>query len=304
MECLEFQSHLRAYLIGEVDEPLFGDLVEHEASCPSCRALVAERATELEPPAWNFGEADFRKAREEIRARTEGADCLWVELRMAEALEEPLASAESRLVREHVADCTSCQRMRDALQALPTYYAAFPRLRAERSLTRVVLERTLGPRPSFADVVRALWRRPDAVWEAAMACALIGAVIFGGRLPTYHAVSTRIQEVAQAQVPGLAEGQAARDDQRFGVARKAAAEIAAAWAEFEGRAEAVSAWMKRVGDDVREGDHTGLLEELRTVLEPIGLYPGEAEDPSVETNSEVDSNDGSSRDGGDDEPER
>ncbi|MEZ4648450.1 MAG: zf-HC2 domain-containing protein [Candidatus Eisenbacteria bacterium] len=270
MKCHEFQSRLRAYLLGEVREPQFGALVEHEASCPDCRALALERSMDLEP----FYELDAKERefdRERIRARTEGRDCRWVEIRMAEALEDPLASGDAVLVREHVADCPSCQRMRDALQALPEYYASIPDLKPDRAFTQAVLARTIGPRPGILEVFRALWRRPEAVWEAAMACALVGAILFGSRVPTYDSVSDRIQEVAQVQMPVISE--TGVSENRFGPWRRVASRVEWMWEQVEGRAEQVSDWGGRTRTHFQDGNYPALLEDLRFVLDPIGLYP-------------------------------
>jgi hypothetical protein len=223
--------------------------------------------------------------RERIRARTEGKDCRWIEIRLAEALEDALARGDAALVREHVADCPSCQRMRDALQALPEYYASLPEIRAERAFTRDVLARTIGPSPGILEVFRALWRRPEAVWEASMACALVAAVLFGSKLPTYNSVSGRIQEVAQAQVPAIGDA-TAPGEERFGVVKRAGRRIGWVWEEVEGRAQLVSQWGERVREDFEEGDYPALLEELRIVLDPVGLYPEKEPAGSDETSDE------------------
>ena len=270
MECHEFQSRLREYLLGEVREPWFGALVDHEANCADCRALALERSMDLEP-SFDLDTSEREFDRERIRARTEGRDCRWVEIRMAEALEDPLARGDDVLVREHVADCPSCQRMRDALQALPEYYAAIPELKPDRAFTQAVLERTIGPRPGILEVFRALWRRPEAVWEAAMACALVGAVLFGSRVPTYDSVSDRIQEVAQVQVPGI--GDTAAGENRFGTLKRATQRVGWMWGQVEGRAEQMSEWGGRARTHFEEGNYPALLEDLRFVLDPIGLYP-------------------------------
>lgn len=274
MDCREFRNRMREYLRGEISEPLFGRFVDHEAECANCRALAAERAGDL-GVVGPFGAGVRADERERVRARTEGGDCRWIELRLAEALEDPLASSDAILVSEHVADCPSCQRMRDALQALPDYYTSAPRLRAERSFTRAVLARTLGERPGFLEVFRALWRRPESVWEAAVACALVAAVLFGSRLPTYDAVSGRLQQVAQAQVPVIGEEGPV---EQLGFFTRTLQGVGEAWREVEGRAELISAWGGRVRADFERGDYPALLQEIRTVLEPIGLYPQQTPD--------------------------
>ena len=285
MDCREFHSRVREYLLGDLREPHFGAFVEHEATCPACRTLAIERAIDLEPLALSFTPSSREEDRERIRARTEGRDCRWIEIRMAEALEDSLARSVEVLVREHVADCPSCQRMRDALQALPEYYASIPQIRTERAFTREVLARTIGPRPGILEVFRALWRRPEAVWEAAMACALLAAVLFGSRLPTYSAVSGRIQEVAQAQVPAIGETTVAGEE-RFGVVKRTGRRIGWFWEQVEGRAQLVSHWGDRVREDFEQGDYPALLEELRIVLDPVGLYPEKEPAGSDETSDE------------------
>ena len=118
-----------------------------------------------------------------------------------------------------------------------------------------------------------------------MACALVAAVLFGSRLPTYDAVSDRIQEVAQAQVPAIGEGTVPGEEQ-FSVIRRAARRVGWMWDEVEGRAEVVSQWGERVRENFEKGDYPALLEELRIVLDPIGLYPQKEAGGGDETSDE------------------
>lgn len=280
MQCREFLRHLHDYLRGRVPEPLFGSLVEHETECPVCRATAAEMDVD---PSGGLPRSASDESDAPVRAilrRTAGRDCRWVELRMADALEDELPGDLSLLVAEHVKECASCQRMRDMLESLPAYYAALPSLRPSRAFTETVLARTSGRRPAFLDVVRALWRRPEAIWEASLACAVAVMLIFGKSVPTVDELTEHVQSVSQTA--GLSDFhpfagrahilQPVRDTFHAGRNR---------WTRFEEGAVEVSEWTVRVGTSVRERDMGALLREIRLALEPFGLYPGNG----VETDS-------------------
>jgi hypothetical protein len=285
MLCREFLRHLREYLRGQVSEPLFGALVEHEAECATCRAHAAELDVEPSPTsaAVSASEEEVHPVRRRILERTAGRDCRWVELRMAEALEDEPSSDLRLLVSNHVTECASCRRMRDMLQALPAYYELLPQLRPGASFTNAVLERTVGPRPSFFDVVRALWRRPEAMWEAAMACALAAVLLFGKHLPTFDQITHTMEEVSQATgLFGLdrlsdpfGEGGVPAPLQPLADTFGA---LQSRWQRVEASAVEASEWTRRVGNHLREGDPAALLREIRVVLEPLGLYPGNGEE--------------------------
>jgi hypothetical protein len=277
MQCHEFRKHLHEYLRGRVSEPLFGMLVEHEAECLACRAGAAE--LDVEPAG-----ATLRSSSEEknipvrhILERTAGQDCRWVELRMAEALEEELPADLLLLVSSHVAGCASCRRMRDMLQALPSYYGLLPALQPSREFTGSVLARTVGRRPGFFDVVRAMWRRPEAMWEAALACAVAVMLLFGQYVPTVDEVTQRVEAASQAT--GLSSFDPFRGSPEIldplgdalGAARSR-------WGHVESGAIEVSAWARRVSAALHDRDSGALLREIRLVLDPLGLYPGNGDE--------------------------
>ncbi len=271
MECREFQHHLSDYLGGELGEPFFGQMVEHEVECTRCRATVLE-ADVLPSPLLDTKER--RQVQEQIRVRTEGRDCHWIELRMAEALEESLDPSDREIVRVHIEDCASCQRMRDMLQALPDFYSQLPELSAGREFTREVLALTSGPVPGVIQILRALWRRPEAVWEVALAGGLVVAILFGNQVPEYSSMSAWVKDAAVAQMPmGNQVWKTEDGKQRFGFVTDGAAQVHTTWKKVEEKAGGVSDWMQRSGEDIRTGDYTGLLDEIRVVLEPLGLYP-------------------------------
>lgn len=183
MDCKSFRELLPRYLGGNLAEPDFGRMVEHEAACPGCHRLASERMPESsvkDPGTSWLGET---------LQRTIGSDCRYIEKRLAEAMDSPPDPDTARLVTGHLARCPSCRALAGVMRELPAFYRAFPRLRADRSFVGRILERTSRPRavriPSmgtqqtrwrrvgFLDVLRALWRRPEAVWEGAVVCALM-----------------------------------------------------------------------------------------------------------------------------------
>jgi hypothetical protein len=291
-----------AYLSGEMVEPKFGEMVEHEATCPVCRRLVAEHpssaprsAEDDEMPSASKRRAP--RAKEfltSVIARTSGSDCDWVSLRMAEAMDDPLAEESVGPVREHLADCRSCQRLRDQLNALPEYYDALPVLQGNRGFTEAVLARTVGPRPSFLEVVRAIWKSPGTLWESATACALVVAVVFGSALPSFESVSDSVsdsvREVAQsAQVPTVRWGALESSNERPSLLRRWSSGATNAWSGIETKATTVSDWSTRTSEDIRTRDYPGLLEDIRVVLEPLGLYPDSDEKPDLKPEVEAES---------------
>lgn len=289
MQCREFLRHLHDYLRGRVPEPLFGSLVEHEAECRACSAAAAEMDVDPSSAFLRSSSEENNLPMRAILSRTAGRDCRWIEFRMAEALEEDLTSEVGLLVADHLRECPSCQRMRDMLEALPAYYAALPTMRARSAFTDAVLARTSGRRPTFLDVVRALWRRPEAMWEAALACAVAVMLLFGQSVPTVDEVTERVQAVSQAT--GLSNFDPLQEGPE--ILRPLRATFLAGrdrWERFEESAVEVSEWTLRVGTSVRERDLGALLREIRLVLEPFGLYPGNGQEtesvlPDVQTNS-------------------
>jgi len=308
MICRDFTRSLLAYLQGEMAEPKFGEMVEHEATCPACRRLVAEHpASEprlnaeetgsVSPGQTESAEEVAQGAKEfltSVIARTSGSDCDWVSLRMAEAMDEPLVKESVRPVREHLEDCPSCRRLRDQLNALPEYYDALPLLKGSQRFTEAVLARTVGPRPNFLEVVRAIWRSPGTLWESAVACALVVAVVFGSVLPSFDSVSDSVsdsvREVAQsAQVPTMRWGTLASSGERPSLLRRWSTGAANAWSGIETKATTVSEWSARTSEDIRTRDYPGLLEDIRVVLEPLGLYPDSDQKPDLEPEAEAES---------------
>ncbi|MBK8232451.1 MAG: hypothetical protein IT349_05015 [Candidatus Eisenbacteria bacterium] len=296
MICDRFRAVLSRYVRGELVEPEFGAAVEHEAICSECReaALLAWEAVE-------GGETVATTAPllplESLLARTTGSDCSYVELRVAEDLDEPLEVALRARIEDHLGGCASCRRMREILHELPAFYALYPVLKPDRAFTREILDRTIGPRPGFLEIVRTLWRRPEAVFEAAVACALVTVLIFGRSQPDYTVMADRAEQLVSEQlqkvVPERASVHGVRD-----VLAQTGTSVGDFLAPRDGHlrrrvdgvytsAVKVSSWMERAGIDLRNGDYQALLSDLRGVLGPLGLYPkpraiGEAPETGVE----------------------
>lgn len=282
MTCERFAQLLQAYARGELGEPEFGDCVEHEAICASCRDSALEAWSEVAAPAAvHEGVPSDSLADPTLLARTVGSDCLYVELRIAEALDDEPSNVVVRQIRQHLDGCASCRRMREILSELPDWYALYPQLTADRAFARDVLDRTIGPQPGFIDVVRALWRRPEAIFEAAVACALVTALLFGHAHPPYleikgqaeQAVTEQIQKIApeRAEVHGLRDALVQTSTSvsyllgpRDGYLRRQAVRA------YDGTVK-VSAWMERAGSDLRTGDYQALMREIQGALRSFGI---------------------------------
>jgi hypothetical protein len=191
------------YLAGRVPEPEFGLLVEHEASCAACQQFASEQMSPLSEYAGSKASrptAEEDLAIDRILERTVGRDCRWVEMRLAEAVDAPLDPEISALVENHVTDCSACRALSAVVGDLPAFYAVYPRLRAGRVFAREVVARTAGPKPGVFEVLRALWRRPEAVWEGAVACALLIAPLAGEPILTGFHMAGKAGQVTGQQM--------------------------------------------------------------------------------------------------------
>ncbi len=207
MDCKTFRELLPCYLGGDVPADLFDALVEHEATCSTCQELAAAtmggpagagRSATVEPAGdWMARTLD----------RTVGADCGYIRLRLAEAVDAPLVADSARRVETHLEACADCRALATVLRELPAYYDALPRLRADDAFAREILARTVPARPSVLAVLRALVRRPEALWEGAAVCALLAAPLAGpsmtGWIHSARQAGDRIeQQVSVASIAG------------------------------------------------------------------------------------------------------
>lgn len=304
--CPGFRQRLDAYLEGALPPADFDAMAEHEASCPACHELAVDRQSK-EAPMGPPGEG-LRIGRD-VFGRTIGSDCEYVARRLAEipdlaravvrgaAVEETgVARMQSSstevtdpedLTAAHLRRCASCRRLRDVLQDLPAMVACVPRLRADRSFTAAVLRRTSGLRPSVADVLRALWARPEAMWEAALACTLVTMMLFGNtlaeRTPGHSAGGLGQLQQAAVQSAGETIGGIGA----FVIGRGSAVletpveAVRKAYDTVLRQAGSFSGWAEQTRTDLREGDWGGLLLDMRAALSRIGLDPIPA-DPATE----------------------
>jgi hypothetical protein len=197
MDCRTFQQLLPRYLRGGLSAAEFDRMVEHEAGCAACRELAAtmmsaegdprtpSRLREIES-AWagrdRAGEAPADTGRDWMAAtlsRTVGADCNYIRQRLAEALDARPAADTAGRVKQHLEECADCRGMAAMMQALPEYYDALPHLRADQSFVREIIARTLPARLGWLAVLRALVRRPEALWEGAVVCAILAVPLAG-----------------------------------------------------------------------------------------------------------------------------
>lgn len=297
MACSDFRRDLRAYLQGELSEPRFGEMVEHEASCAECRLLVLEASANQSADEPGVERASLRsRARaggepdatfEALLARTTGDDCGYVERRLGEGLDEPIDLDLARRVTVHLADCARCRRLRDVLEELPVWYRAVPLLRADRAFTKEVLQRTLGPEPGFFDVLRAWWRKPESLWEAAVVCGMLTFLMFGKSWSTVRDVRGRTEQVIAAQVginsaDALSSGINSTYDHALGAFSAPARILAERWNGLRTLVVQASSSMERAGKDLRTGDYEALLRDLNLMR---GANEAPQESPSAPADS-------------------
>lgn len=174
MDCKTFTELLPKYLAGDLSEAEFSQMVAHEAACESCAALAAASMAPAETETDTTDGKDDWLA--ETLERTLGADCRYIESKLAATLD---GEALDELSKRHLIDCPNCQAMALMMETLPEFYAAWPQLRADKKFVKEVMALTVGKVPSMWDVFRALVRRPEALLEGALACALIAAPFVG-----------------------------------------------------------------------------------------------------------------------------
>ncbi|MCK4305138.1 MAG: zf-HC2 domain-containing protein [Candidatus Eisenbacteria sp.] len=214
MDCRTFRELLPRYLNGELAQIEFSLMVEHEAACAGCQQLAAEQMSLLNQTAIrgratsrvnhsdlvNHSESNWF---EETLQRTVGSDCRYMEQRLAEELDGVLDADITRRLERHLTHCPSCRALAGVMRDLPHSYAVFPRLQADRSFAREVADRAMAlqtapgqssrtsqarglgavriPRqkPGIREVLRALWRKPESLWEGAVVCALLMTPVAG-----------------------------------------------------------------------------------------------------------------------------
>ena len=293
MRCDDFRHRLAEYLRGELREPFFGEMADHEAECADCQALACaiqageESAGEApagtpdersaaaggapsagSPPAFSTA---ARSLLDSVLAGTSGADCLYMEQRLSERVDGPLTAELEAHLWEHLAGCASCRRLRDVLEELPSFYAALPSMRADHAFTRRVLQRTVGRQPGFFDVVRELLRQPETIWEA-----LVSMLVFSpSPVRTGSAVQSPPVSAVQAGLRGvgdlLFDGISQAQSHASGWSEESLKTARSAWSRFLGEMAGVSNWMQRTGEDLRSGNTGGLLLDLDPVLRPLHL---------------------------------
>jgi hypothetical protein len=281
MRCEEFRARLREYLDGSLEEPGFGERVEHEAECPDCRRLVCESQADFDPAldreTAESGSPGAPGLLEGVLARTTGEDCAYIEQRLAERMEEPLEKDLEDRLAVHLEGCLSCRRVRDVLDELPVWYGSLSAIRADGAFRREVMRRTLPAEPGILEVLRALWRKPEAIWEAAVACAMITVFLFGHAVPRYADLSDRAKQVvvSQADIRGMsdtvAEGVAGVVGAGGRILSRPLRVVHDGWGAFERKLIEGSAWVGRTGRDLRAGDSRALLEDFQGVLKPLGV---------------------------------
>jgi len=192
LDCREFETLLPRYLDGALREPELARMVRHEASCRRCHALAVggmrDPAAPIAAAAWTA----------ETLRRTLGADCRHIERILAMRGEAPPGGDEARRIEQHLVECRECNALDEVLRALPSYYEALPRLRADRAFTRRVLRGTVGRELRLRTVLRVLWRSPTLLWEGALTCSLLFTPFLGR--PALEGARSLARQVQTANV--------------------------------------------------------------------------------------------------------
>jgi hypothetical protein len=286
MDCQSFLRHLPGYLSGDLRDALFAELAEHEAACGTCHeeAVAAMEAglTASEPSR----SALFPVA--SVLERTVYSDCLYVERRLAQALDGALPAAIARGVAGHLERCASCRAMSDVLSELPERLAAFPTATVDRSFTREVLRKTLGPAPGFLDVLRAFWRKPEFLWEASLTCALVCTLMFGHSATKVREVAAvQPTQVTQAGVKGIADalgsGLEQLQDGLSLVSAPSVKRVERSWRKLRAWGASAELWAERLDQDLRTHDGQGLMREIEAPLQLLGLVPRTQDPPHERT---------------------
>ncbi len=192
MDCRSFHTLLTAYVQGRLDPSRFDQMVAHEAECEACHRATCEAmdtdgarspgsarsvgSTSRDLAAYGSDAGNAAAGETWLRdtlSKTVGADCSYIELQLAAALDAARPVELPGLIKQHLKSCEHCRAMAHALEDLPAHYAVLPRLRADAGFTREVVERTWGPKAGFREVLRALLARPSLMWEGAVVCALL-----------------------------------------------------------------------------------------------------------------------------------
>jgi len=194
MDCIRFTENLPQYLAGKLDAIEFELMVDHEIGCDACRQLAAAQMQDSDAGWLEVSQNSQDDWLTETLEKTLGADCQYIEIKLAQQID---GEEIDEMTERHLSDCQRCRALGEVLADLPSYYQAFPRLKVDRRFLPEVVQSTVGRMPGMLDVLRALLKRPEALVEGAIACALIAAP-FAGDLPTK--MLARINHTPQAVI--------------------------------------------------------------------------------------------------------
>ncbi len=262
MDCRTFRELLDRYLSGNLPAHQFDQMVEHEAVCAACHELAAAMmsapgvawnqdrltdaalsAAQSEPGQPEASSQPEASGRPEVGAawlghtldRTVGADCAYVRLRLAEAIDAPLLPDTARRVELHLLGCAPCAALAAVLRDLPAHYDALERLRADHAFAAEIVARTMPARPSWREVLRALVRRPEALWEGAVVCALLTTPLAGPSMTdlirSARQAGGRIEQHLEQHVERRVEQRIGQEVALAGVPRSLGNHVIAAAAE-------------------------------------------------------------------------
>lgn len=227
-------------------------------------------------------------------------NCCEFRSRLEEYLAGGMAEGLFDRMVEHEASCEGCgllaQNTQASFRAKDQLLHTTQGHTADRRFLRDVMNLTVGPSPRFPDVLRALWRRPEAVWEATLACTLMTLLMLGDRLPEWnrlgedHAERVRNRAGLVDPVRSVRAGLDA-SLRRAGVMTDAAISgFTAVRQSLDDRAEVFFDLAERARDDVRNRGCRALSRELRAAMQPLGLMipPDDVETGAPEDTGEPD----------------
>ena len=327
MDCRSFHTLLAAYVQGRLDPNRFDQMVAHEAECEACHRATceamdadgADSAGRVGGPgsagsagsdlAANSSDTGSVAAGEtwlrDTLSKTVGADCSYIELQLAAALDTARPVELPGLIKQHLKSCQHCRAMADTLQDLPAHYAVLPRLRADAGFTREVIERTWGPKAGFREVLRALLARPSLMWEGAVVCALLLTPLAGNTTTriaqSILTAGSSVQEqvVSSKTPPGVTRQADDLSDRLGSFHRSQTRAIEKEWTVARERIE--SSLDDLVGERLGENASVALVRSLaRHTLGTLGLIEedpvGDSQaSPAEEPSPKADTSEGGSQ---------
>lgn len=167
MDCLTCRT-----LLGDGTAGAGRAVREHLRGCPACRDLERLLGQGLSFPSVEVPEGLV----DDVLRRTSGSACAQAAEMACELVDDNLTGIDLELMHLHLGDCPDCARLVSTLVYLSENLPSMARVDPGRAFTREVLamtpSRSLEPRPRWAELWGAVWRRPRFALELAYLTAV------------------------------------------------------------------------------------------------------------------------------------